>query len=61
MVKMMVGYVEANPNIFLKEITEKLREEAGISRSTNTVHRHLHGQLFSVHDEESSATAGSDK
>lgn len=44
----MMEYVEENPLITLQEISAKLATETDITISTNTVHRHLQGQLYTV-------------
>ena len=48
MIETLVGYVEENPQLSLKEIANKLREETGVQLSTNTVHKHLHGRMYTV-------------
>ena len=35
MIETLVGYVEENPQLSLKEIANKLREETGVQLSTN--------------------------
>ena len=47
-VNMMIGYVEANPLITLKEISDKLHADSGLRVSTTTVHAHLECQLYTV-------------
>lgn len=47
-VEMMIEYVREDPLITLQEISAKLALETGITVSTNTVHRHLEGQLYTV-------------
>ncbi|KAF0292857.1 hypothetical protein FJT64_009229 [Amphibalanus amphitrite] len=48
MIDTLVGYVEASPQLTLKEIANKLREETGVQLSTNTVHKHLSGRMYTV-------------
>ena len=48
MVEKMVEYLEVNPQISLKEITNKIRQETGVRISTNTAHKHLHGKFYTV-------------
>lgn len=53
----LLGYVEANPLITLKEMADKLHAESGLRVSTTTIHAHLEGQLYTlkkVHAEPSS-------
>ena len=47
-VEKLVGYVEANPQLSLREMANKLREDTGVDLSINTIHKHLHGQLFTI-------------
>lgn len=44
----MIELVETNPQISLKELTNKLHQETGVSISTNTAHKHLHGKFYTV-------------
>ncbi|KAF0288039.1 hypothetical protein FJT64_013555 [Amphibalanus amphitrite] len=44
----MVTYVEENPLISLVEIGRNLRQDTGVTISVPTIHRHLHGQLFTM-------------
>ncbi|KAF0305585.1 hypothetical protein FJT64_022776 [Amphibalanus amphitrite] len=48
MVDKMVTYVEENPLISLVEIGRNLRQDTGVTISVPTIHRHLHGQLFTM-------------
>ena len=47
-VKKLVEYVEENPQVSLKEMAGKLKEDTGLELSIPTVHRHLHGQMYTV-------------
>lgn len=44
----LLGYLEENPQLTLKELARKLRDEVGTRVCTTTIHRHLHGRLFTV-------------
>lgn len=47
-IEKMIGYVEENPYITLKEIRAKFALETGITVSTNTIHNYLEGQMYTV-------------
>lgn len=44
----MIEYVEENPLVTLAEIGRKLHQDMGVSLSTNTIHKHLNGRLYTV-------------
>ena len=44
----ILGYVEANPLITLKEMSNKLFADTGLRVSTTTIHAHLEGQLYTI-------------
>ena len=48
MIRKLVDYVEDSPQISLKEMANKLRCETGVQLSTNTVHKHMHGRLYTT-------------
>lgn len=48
MVEKMLEYVEENGQITLAEIANKLHEATGVRVSTNTVHKHLNGKLYTL-------------
>ena len=41
-------YVEENPQLSLKEMARRLEEDTGLHLSIPTVHRYLHGKLYTV-------------
>lgn len=47
-IEKMIEYVEENPYITLKEIGVKFAIETGITVSTNTIHKYLEGQMYTV-------------
>ena len=47
-VEKLLGYLEENPLITLKEMADKLRSDTGVSVTPKTVHKHLHGRMFTV-------------
>lgn len=47
-VEMMLQYVQENPVITLKEIAARFANETGITVSTNTVHKYMDGQMYTV-------------
>ena len=51
-VRKLVGYVEENPQVSLKEMAQKLKQDTGLELSIPTVHRHLHGQMYTGADPE---------
>ena len=44
----LVEYVEENPQIGLKEMARRHKEDTGLELSIPTVHRYLHGKLYTV-------------
>ena len=44
----LVGYVEENPQVSLKEMARKLKQDTGLELSIPTVHRHLHGRMYTI-------------
>lgn len=47
-VEKLVEYVEENPQLSLKEMARRLEEDTGLHLSIPTVHRYLHGKLYTV-------------
>ena len=47
-IEKMLQYVEKNPLIMLKENSAKFTHDTGITLSTNTVHKYLEGQMYTV-------------
>lgn len=45
-VEKLLSYLKENPQLTLKELARKLRDDTGVSVSTTTVHKHLNGRLF---------------
>ena len=42
----LLTYLEEKPQLTLKELAQKLQEDTGIRVSTTTIHKHLHGRMF---------------
>lgn len=42
----LLGYLEENPQLTLKEMSRKLEVDTGIRVTTTTIHKHLHGRLY---------------
>ena len=47
-VEKTVEYVEQNPQVSLKEMSRRLHADTGVSLSIPTIHRHLHGQMYTI-------------
>lgn len=47
-IEKMIEYVEENPYITLKEIGVKFALDTGVTVSTNTIHKYLEGQMYTV-------------
>ena len=45
---MLIGYLEENPLLTLKELSNRLRTDTGVSVSPKTIHQHLDGRMYSV-------------
>lgn len=47
-IEKLIEYVEENPYITLKEIGAKFARETGVTVTTNTIHKYLEGQMYTV-------------
>ena len=47
-VEKLIVHVEENPQVSLKEMARKLKEDTGLEITIPTVYRYLHGKMFTV-------------
>ena len=47
-IEKLIQYIECNPQITLTDMVNKLHQDTGLRVTSSTIHKHLHGQFYTV-------------